>query len=257
MSNSRREFLKGSCALLGAGALVPASAGLARASSGEPTAERTGPRYALLVDVQKCLAAGGCTACTQACHAAHNVPSIPEPNHEVKWLWKESFRHAFPTQVHAYSTEHLVDKPVMVLCNHCENPPCVPVCPTTATYSRKDGIVLIDWDRCIGCGACIQACPYEQRFFVRRDEALYSASQVSYENPGAHQAPVGVPVKCDFCFHRVDQGRQPACVETCPTKARVFGKLDGGEKPLNELISRNNARTLMPEMGTLPNVHYF
>ena len=194
----------------------------------------------MAIDLSRC---NGCNACVVACKVEHNT---------AKGIFLTVI---LEKEVGQYPNANRMFYPV--LCNHCENPPCVPVCPTTATYSRKDGIVLIDWDRCIGCGACIQACPYEQRFFVRRDEALYSASQVSYENPGAHQAPVGVPVKCDFCFHRVDQGRQPACVETCPTKARVFGKLDGGEKPLNELISRNNARTLMPEMGTLPNVHYF
>jgi len=197
-------------------------------------------RYAMAIDLSRC---NGCNACVVACKVEHNT---------AKGIFLTVI---LEKEVGQYPNANRMFYPV--LCNHCENPPCVPVCPTTATYSRGDGIVLIDWERCIGCGACIQACPYEQRFFVRCDETLYPAPKINYENPGAHQAPVGVPVKCDFCFHRVDQGRQPACVETCPTKARIFGKLDEGELPLNELISRNNARTLMPEMGTLPNVHYF
>lgn len=197
-------------------------------------------RYAMAIDLSRC---NGCNACVVACKVEHNT---------AKGIFLTAI---LEKEVGQYPNSNREFYPV--LCNHCEQPPCVPVCPTTATYKREDGIVLIDWDRCIGCGACIQACPYEQRFYVKNDKTIYPEGKLEYENPGAHQAPAGVPVKCDFCFHRVDKGRQPACVETCPTNARIFGKLDEGGKPLNALISRKNARTLLPEMGTSPNVYYF
>jgi len=197
-------------------------------------------RYAMAIDLCRC---NGCNACVVACKVEHNT---------AKGIFLTLI---LEQEVGQYPHANRVFYPV--LCNHCEQPPCVPVCPTTATYRREDGIVLIDWERCIGCGACIQACPYEQRFYVREDKTVYPGGKVEYENPGAHQAPAGVPVKCDFCFHRVDQGRQPACVEVCPTEARIFGKLDEGEKPLNELILRKNVRTLLPGMGTAPHVYYF
>lgn len=197
-------------------------------------------RYAMAIDLSRC---NGCNACVIACKVEHNTA---KGIFLTVILEKEAGQYPHANRIF-----------YPVLCNHCEQPPCVPVCPTTATYVREDGIVLIDWDRCIGCGACIQACPYEQRFYVKRNQAIYPNAEVDYENPVAYQAPASVPVKCDFCFHRVDKGRQPACVETCPTEARIFGKLDEGELPLNELISRNNARTLLPETGTSPQVYYF
>ena len=197
-------------------------------------------RYAMAIDLSRC---NGCNACVVACKVEHNT---------AKGIFLTVI---LEKEVGQYPNSNREFHPV--LCNHCEQPPCVPVCPTKASYQRDDGIVLIDWDTCIGCGACIQACPYEQRFYVNSDKTIYPDGKVEYKNPGAHQAPVGVPVKCDFCFHRVDEGRQPACVETCPTNARIFGKLDQGEKPLNALISRKSVRTLLPEMGTSPNVYYF
>jgi Fe-S-cluster-containing dehydrogenase component len=197
-------------------------------------------RYAMAIDLSRC---NGCNACVVACKVEHNAPKGI-----LLTVILEKEVGQYPNSNRAFYP---------VLCNHCEQPPCVPVCPTKATYKRDDGIVLIDWDTCIGCGACIQACPYEQRFYVKDNRTAYPGSALEYENPAVNKPPAGVPVKCDFCYHRVDEGRQPACVETCPTNARIFGKLDEGEKPLNELISRKNIRTLLPEMGTSPNVYYF
>ena len=193
----------------------------------------------MAIDLARC---NGCNACVVACKVEHNsAPGI----FLTAILEKEVGQYP-----------HANREFYPVLCNHCERPPCVPVCPTGATYQRQDGIVLVDWETCIGCGACIQACPYEQRFYVRENATAYPESSVTHTNPDAYQAPAGVPVKCDFCFHRVDQGRAPACVETCPTQARLFGRL-GGDSALGALISRRNARTLLPAMGTSPHVFYF
>ncbi|MCC6472576.1 MAG: 4Fe-4S dicluster domain-containing protein [Burkholderiales bacterium] len=194
----------------------------------------------MAIDLSRC---NGCNACVVACKVEHNGP--PGILLTVI-LEKETGR---------YPNANRTFYPV--LCNHCEQPPCVPVCPTKATYRREDGIVLVDWDACIGCGACIQACPYEQRFHVKKEAAARAPGGAEHENPGLRTAPAGVPLKCDFCYHRVDAGRVPACVEACPTGARIFGRLEGGERPINELISRRHARTLLPEMGTSPHVYYF
>ncbi|MFH1810458.1 MAG: sulfate reduction electron transfer complex DsrMKJOP subunit DsrO [Pseudomonadota bacterium] len=255
MSNSRRDFLKGSCALLGAGALVPAAASLARASGGEDKPAPTGPRYALIIDVHKCLAAGDCTACTQACHGAHNVPSIPEKNHEVKWIWKESFRHTFPTQVHEYSAQTLVDRPALVLCNHCTNAPCVKVCPTQATFKRPDGLVAMDMHRCIGCRYCMAACPYGSRSFNWSDPRKYMANP-RQDYPTRMK---GVVEKCTFCPERLAVGKLPHCVEACQAaghNAMMFGDIHDPASGLAEVLrTRQNLRR-KPFLGTEPYVFY-
>lgn len=197
-------------------------------------------KYAMAIDLERC---NGCNACVIACKVEHNAP--------LGIL----LTTILEKEVGQYPNANRVFYPV--LCNHCDEPPCVPVCPAKATYKREDGIVLVDWNKCIGCGACIQACPYDQRFHVEDDRTAFPTGEGNYVNPDAHKAPKGVPMKCDFCFHRVDRGDKPACVEACPTEARIFGTLDGGETPLNELISRKGARTLLPEKGTSPNVYYF
>ena len=196
-------------------------------------------KYAMAIDLSRC---NGCNACVVACKVEHSGASnvlLTTILEKETGRYPNASRQFFP-----------------VLCNHCEVPPCVPVCPTTATYKRDDGIVLVDPDICIGCGACILACPYEQRFAVDDDRTCFPSGDGSYVNPGAHKAPVGTTVKCDFCFHRVDQGRDPACVETCPTHARIFGRLGQVDHPINELISRASAFTLLPNKGTQPNVYY-
>lgn len=197
-------------------------------------------KYAMAIDLARC---NGCNACVIACKVEH---SGANDIHLTQILEKE---------VGQYPNANRAFYPT--LCNHCEEPPCVPVCPTKATFKREDGIVLIDWNDCIGCGACIQACPYEQRFYVEDSQTSFPDGAGQYTNPHAHKAPGGVPVKCDFCYHRVDEGGIPACVEACPSEARIFGFLDDGEQPLNALLSRKNAWTLLPDKGTGPNVYYF
>jgi tetrathionate reductase subunit B len=122
-------------------------------------------------------------------------------------------------------------------CNHCEEPPCIPVCPVGATFKRSDGIVLVDAERCVGCAYCTQACPYEARF-------------VNHET--------GKADKCTFCSHRVEAGLLPACVETCVGGARVFGDLNDGASEISRRLQAAQGRTsvLKPEAGTRPNVFY-
>ena len=123
------------------------------------------------------------------------------------------------------------------LCNHCDEPPCVPVCPVGATFKRADGLVLVDGDRCVGCGYCVLACPYDARFIN-------------------HQT--GKADKCTFCGHRLEAGLLPACVETCVGGARIFGDLNDpkGELRLRMSAASDQLKVLKPELGTKPNVFY-
>ncbi len=198
--------------------------------------------YAMAIDLSRC---NGCNACVIACKVEHSAP-----NEILLTTILEKEVGRYPNANRQF---------IPVLCNHCAEPPCVPVCPANATYKRDDGIVLVDWDACIGCGACILACPYDQRFAVKDDRTSFPSGEGNYVNPDAHKAPKGVPVKCDFCFHRLDEGkgRMPACVEACPTDARIFGLVDGSDSRINTVISRENTHTLLPEKGTSPNVYYF
>ena len=142
-----------------------------------------------------------------------------------------------PSQVTGEVTERDVIRSFFVpkLCNHCANPPCVQVCPVKATYQTEDGVVLVDEKRCIGCRYCIQACPYGAR----------------YLNPVTRTAD-----KCTFCYHRVARGLLPACVEVCPTQARVFGDITLPASPLTRLRRMSKIHVLKPHLNTEPKVFY-
>jgi molybdopterin-containing oxidoreductase family iron-sulfur binding subunit len=205
-------------------------------------------RYGMVMDLDKC---NGCQACVIACKVEHNTAN------EV------NFTRIFERETGTYPNANRQFLPVM--CNHCEDASCISVCPTKATYARdKDGIVLVDWDKCIGCGACILACPYEQRFQILDNRTWFPDHQAEFEKPDTNRAPSGVTAKCDLCYHRVDDGREPACAEACPTDARIFGVVSeepgtAGETPfrnLDDVISRKNAFSLLPEKGTKPCVFY-
>jgi molybdopterin-containing oxidoreductase family iron-sulfur binding subunit len=147
---------------------------------------------------------------------------------------------------------------VPALCNHCEDAPCVAVCPTGASHKRDDGIVLVDQEKCIGCRACMMACPYSNRFYLRK-RALktgYYGERTAYEDLKWELFTAGTVTKCTFCAHRVDQGLLPACVVTCPTDARIFGDLDDPESAPSVLIRERNGKQPLPEMGTNPSVYY-
>jgi len=139
---------------------------------------KTAKRWAMIVDL-RILDEKTAKKCIDACHITHNVPDIPDPRREVKWIWTESFEHAFPNQAHEHIKNDLKHKPVLVFCNNCENPPCVRVCPTKATFKRDDGIVMMDMHRCIGCRFCMAACPYGSRSFNWMDPRPF----IKKENP--------------------------------------------------------------------------
>jgi molybdopterin-containing oxidoreductase family iron-sulfur binding subunit len=215
-------------------------------------ATAVGTRLAMVVDSSKCLKKDGCTECILACHKAHNVPVINDALHEVKWIWKEPFANAFPSQENAYTEVAFQGKAVMVFCNHCDNPPCVRVCPTQATWKREDGIVMMDWHRCIGCRYCVAACPYGSRSFNWFDPRPY----IPALNADFPTRTKGVVEKCNFCEERIAIGQSPACVAACPEKALVFGNLADPKSELRQLLQSRYTIRRRPELGTQPDVFY-
>ncbi len=175
-------------------------------------------KYAFVIDQRKCI---GCHACTVACKAEHDVP-IGVYRTWVKYVERGEFPHA--------RRYFLVNR-----CNHCDNAPCVTICPTRALYKRPDGIVDFDASRCIGCKSCMQACPYD---------ALYI-------DPNTHTA-----AKCNYCAHRTELGLEPACVVVCPERAIIAGDMHNPASEIARIIAREPVRTRKPEQGTGPNVYY-
>ncbi len=175
-------------------------------------------KYAFVIDQRKCI---GCHACTVACKAEHDVPL------GVYRTWvKYIERGEFPNSRRYF----LVNR-----CNHCDDAPCVKICPTKALYKRADGIVDFDSNRCIGCKSCMQACPYD---------ALYI-------DPSSHTA-----AKCNYCAHRTERGMEPACVVVCPERAIIAGDMHNPTTEIAQIIARQPVRVRKPEQGTKPNVYY-
>ena len=171
-----------------------------------------------IIDNRRCI---GCHACTVACKSEHDV-AVGVNRTWVKYIEKGEFPHS----------KRLFS---VMRCNHCDNAPCVDICPVTALYRRPDGIVDFDNRRCIGCKACMQACPYD---------ALYI-------DPKTHTA-----AKCNYCAHRIDKGLEPACVNVCPTQAIVSGDLDDPESKISKLRNRQPVTARKTEKGTLPSLFY-
>lgn len=258
----RRKFIK--VAGISALGLATAPVGKALSASGggskEPKAEMkknenalTGTHWAMVIDTRKLSHESDLEPIIEACHAIHNVPvNITNKNHEIKWIWSEEFKHAFPTTENHYVNEKAKHLPFLVLCNHCENPPCVRVCPTQATFKRDDdGIVLMDFHRCIGCRFCMAACPYGSRSFNFKDPRPY----IEETDPLFPTRTKGVVEKCNFCAERLAVGKMPACVEVS-NGAIAFGDLDDPESDVRKLLKENYSIRRKPQLGTGPSVYY-
>ena len=248
MTCSRRDFLKD--AVGGTLATVmPLSAFTFLSTAEARTAvEDSKVRWAFLVDTNKCV---GCGLCVNACKNENEIPY----DAEVTRTWVERYVITKDGKTHIDSpmgardgfTSMEVDgveidaddieKAFFVpkLCNQCDNPACVQVCPVGATYQTNDGVVLIDRDWCIGCGYCIMACPYGVRFF----------------HP-VHK----VADKCNFCYHRISNGMEPACVECCSFGARRIANLKDPDDPVTKIITTERVAVLKDEYGTKPHVFY-
>ena len=171
----------------------------------------------MVIDTLKCV---GCSDCVVACQTENNVPI----GFCRDWV-TESVNGTYPSIELELKSER---------CNHCENAHCVRCCPTGASHISEGGIVLVTANECIGCGACIESCPYDARY----------------------QHPDGYVDKCTFCAHRLKQGQLPACVSVCPTKCMYFGNLDDPTSEVSKLLKSRKHKVLAPEAGTKPNVYY-
>ena len=200
-------------------------------------------------------------ACSKACHHEYNVPDMGNLKDQIKWIWKEDFKHTFPDQNHEYSMEKYRKKSFLVLCNHCTAPPCTRVCPTKATWRRGDGVVMMDMHRCIGCRYCMAACPFGARSFNYADPRKAPADR----NPGFPTNPDfptrtrGVVEKCNFCAGRLARGLIPACVEAADglkENVLIFGDLSNPESRVREALRAAYSIRRKPELGTKPNVFY-
>jgi len=198
------------------------------------------PWYSMAVDITLCI---GCGKCVEACCEENDVPA----DHYRTWIERyvvrkdgtvhidspDGGRRGYEDDIPDENTAKAFFVPK--LCNHCDESPCIQVCPVGATFRSDEGVVLIDYDYCVGCRYCIQACPYGSRFW----------------NPKKQTAD-----KCTLCYHRITKGLQPACVEVCPVHARVFGDLADDESPISKFCRDNQVMALKPELRTGAKVMY-
>ena len=237
----RRGFLRKSLPVALVSLLAGAEAGEQKTDDGKTTYKAADHNYAMGVDPSRCI---GCGRCVDACKTENDVPREPfffrtwveryviQKDSEVVVTSPNGGIEGFPPVSEAGILRTFF---VPKLCNHCANAPCVQVCPVGATFKTQDGVVLVDRDYCIGCRYCIQACPYGARFL----------------HPVTHTAE-----KCTFCYHRLVKGLNPACVEVCPTQARVFGDLKAVSSPLVRFMRFNEVQVLKPHLNTEPKVFY-
>ena len=255
---NKRDFLKGLILFFPAGGVLGALAqelsaketgatapGAANAG-GKPAPKGYDPAahyYGMGIEIDKCI---GCNRCVEAGKAENDVPQ--EPFFFRTWIERYVVKKDGNVVVESISVKTKASKEasqddadvlrtffVPKLCNHCAHPPCVQVCPVGATFATEDGVVLIDSKRCIGCRYCIQACPYGARYLDPRTKTAD---------------------KCSFCYHRVRQGLLPACVEVCPTQARIFGDLKSKASRLVRFARMNKIHVLKPSLNTEPKVYY-
>ena len=248
----RREFIKLAAALgisVAAGGWIYSEFWASDDPLGEVAhANGNGPYWAMVIDLGACI---GCERCAYACQATNDTAS----DH----LWNIVLR-----------AEETFEQPVYLPrpCMHCEHAPCVEVCPVGATYHRPDGLVAMDYQLCIGCRYCMVACPYGVRVFNWEENTAENPQVPTWGTPEVRRRPRGVAEKCTFCTHRIDPGLEkglrpgydreatPACVNICPTEARLFGDLKDPNSPAARAMKGRQAVVLRSELGTHPRVSY-
>lgn len=265
MEKSRRRFFRDAgAAVLGLGYGLPLfGTGCSFSGEGASGDNESLNQWAMIIDIEKCLLQEVRTVCVEACRLAHNIPDIPDPDEKIEWIWNEKYEHVFMDQVHERTAHSVKEAPVLVLCNHCDKPPCVRVCPTQATWKREsDGVVMMDMHRCIGCRYCMAACPYGSRSFNWRNPRDYIATDADGEFLSNFPTRSrGVVEKCNFCVERIREGLQPACVEAANgvpggEGALTFGDLGDPDSEVNRILHDEHTITRRHSLGTGPNVYY-
>jgi len=260
MENSRRTFLKiAGISALGLSAKPVFNAFAVSEEHGEKKEAKvipkkgalTAKRWAMVIDTTKFKSAKDLEPIIEACHKIHNIPVFENKRHEIKWIWEEEFKHAFPDLENEYINDRIKSLPFLVLCNHCQDAPCVRACPTKATFKQEDGIVAMDFHRCIGCRFCMAACPYGSRSFNFRDPRPF----IKETNKKFPTRMRGVVEKCNFCSELLAEGKQPACVEASGG-ALVFGDLDDPESEVRKLLKSNYTIRRKAALGTGPAIYY-
>ncbi|MEW6403013.1 MAG: sulfate reduction electron transfer complex DsrMKJOP subunit DsrO [Chloroflexota bacterium] len=239
----RRGFLK----IIGAG--IAAAIGLQTKIAANASESKAGAhKWVMVIDQNKCT---GCGYCTLACQAHNDAPP------EIQWN-------------RVIKTGKLGERDIYLSrpCMHCGHAPCVSVCPVKASYQRSDGIVMMNYDRCIGCRYCEVACPYGARAFNWEEFTGENPAVPEWGKPEVPRRPRGVVEKCSFCYHRIDRGlaqglkpgvdpfASPACVVACPVRARTFGDLNDPESDVNLLLATRTYLRLREDMGTDPHVYF-
>lgn len=202
-------------------------------------------RLGMVIDTRACF---GCNTCVVKCKQSNNLPN------GVMWNRIDIDGGEGPDAAGGEFPDcHMTFYPTA--CQHCENPACVRSCPTGATYKDGEtGIVLQNYDVCIGCRSCMMACPYGVRTYLEAEPEYYIDVRQGEADVADHQARV--VEKCVLCKDRVAKGLPPACVEVCPGRARYFGDFDDPDSEVSKLIAENTVQQLLPEMGTNPSVYY-
>ena len=230
-----------------------------KATTVDATGARPGVEFGYGLDLSRCV---GCRRCVYACVAENNQS---RENPQIQWirvLQMDKEHGVDLTHADMYYEPERVPEPgkfyFPVQCQQCSDPPCVKTCPTGATWKEPDGIVVIDYDWCIGCRCCMSACPYGARHFNWAEPKLPAAEL----NPDQHYLgnrprPKGVVEKCTFCIQRTRKGRYPACVEVCPVGARKFGNLLDPESEIRYIIEHKRVMVLKEDLNTVPKFFYF
>ncbi len=243
LNNGLKALTVGAALLSGGGFLLKTSKPVQAATESDSwTTKWQDHKWNFVVDTTKCI---GCGKCVQACKIENDVPL----DAEVYRTWVERYRVSADEKVlvdspdggiHSFPVDPADAKFVKAffvpkLCNQCANAPCVKVCPVGATYKTEDGVILVDRKRCIGCGYCIQSCPYGARYLHPK---------------------LKVADKCTWCYHRITNGMKPACVQVCPAKARIFDDVKAPDNQISKILDKERVGVLKQGMGTEPQVFY-
>lgn len=202
-------------------------------------------QYVMLIDIKRCI---GCHTCAVACKQGNNLPN--------ELWWNRVLTFGGPAMDTAHGKYPSLEMQFLTLnCQHCEDPACVKACPAEATYKRDDGIVMQDYDKCLGCRLCIMSCPYSNVRTYNEDKPQYYMDNPVGDSCVDSQQK-GTVSKCTFCFYRLDRGLEPNCIEVCPAKARFFGDIKDANSEVSGILRTRKYTQLLTDKGTGPSVYF-